>query len=213
MAISEKKCEAKPRGRSPAEGEARLVLMESIYNCLKNETKLSFITMNPYKKSKSFARFQKIGSVHDWLRKHTQKFFLVQETNDDGSKHYHALVKAYDGKVFRNMQVDVKYLSKACIPISTDSPLPPLTVGDQRSMMYQNFYLECIEKFKISSIARTFADFLTSLWNKQRLALQRHKVSQRKLRKNTDVGRIIDYMSKECTYCIYENYTTWKLEL
>lgn len=61
---------------------------ESLYN-------LVFLTLNPYKKSKRFSRYQKLSAVSDAIRSlmSIKRMFIVREINTtDGSGHYHALI-------------------------------------------------------------------------------------------------------------------------
>ncbi len=225
MQSQQNKSEAKTRGRSPAEQSELYKGNIQAYNHKKmasisvqfiNETNIYFITINPYKKAKSFRRLQKIGPISDWLRKKAIKFYLVQESNEDGTKHYHALAKLKESHekkplIFKNanMQVD-RVGGPAGVPqVPERGMLPPKSTEDKKNDQFKfivrMLYWELGRYTKAEFINNT-ATLLVHIWDEQRLARNRNKIKVKKLNKLSSVNRIINYMVKETTWTRYLDY-------
>lgn len=213
--------EAKPRAEG---GRAKRIVLkepslEYFYTQFLRETGLLWVTINPYKKSKFFTKFQKIGPISDWLRKKCARFLVVQETNTDGSKHYHAIAKLLpkykrSTPVFKHANIQYDRIGNVgTVPsFNTDSMLPPLTVEDKKTRKYKEFLTDCLYHWKVHEIADRFARMFVCLWNKQRLAKNREKRKLKLLDHGNHLSRVLNYMAKESRFSIYQDMMFYGLK-
>lgn len=166
---------------------------------------LYFVTLNPYKKGKQFKRLQKIGPVYDLLRKRFTNIFIVQETNPDGTKHYHAIaVGPAELSLWDPKGVKV-HIQRVGGPVARhyDPPEPcsfPDPTPEERA---EDFLRESLEEemSKHHHLFTVTLHYLSCVCRYQFKKRRAHKASvqrlNRKVRIGGDLGRIVNYMTKE----------------
>lgn len=178
-----------------------------------------FITLNPYKKGKSFARLQKIGPVYDRLRKKgLTDIFIVRETNPDKSKHFHALcvgpagLQAWDTQCLKvHVQRVGGVTGKSFIQPESAFTSAPEPTPEEKS----EYFLERSLQAEMSIHHHLYdvtLNFLCKCMCKQKKAFRAYKAKvqkgRKKIRISGDLGRICTYMLKEIGTdpIIYEDY-------
>lgn len=81
-----------------------VVSTTSVLALFKNQ-KVYFLTINPHKRHKSYARFQSIGKVSDRLRSRSRSHFIVREEYKEGGYHFHAICTGFDDKPIVGLRV------------------------------------------------------------------------------------------------------------
>lgn len=208
------------------EGEARG--SEATFNmyiaqkCQRYLTGISyFITLQPYKKHKSYQRLQKIGPVYDRLRKKGFKnIFIVQETNGVGDKHYHALVTGAAGwQAWDSAGLKI-HVARVGGDVARPDPPSREDIEHKEDRMIDDILNEVVESLssevewlaKHRKLFNATVDLLCCCLKRQKDAAAKERLKQRrKLRKvelGGDVGRIVNYMLKEVGADLipYENF-------
>lgn len=181
-------------------------LQSSFCQKFKSKPRLFFITVQPYKKSKNHKKLQKIGKINDWIRKYSDTFLIVQETNKGAQdKHYHILaslnkkprdlpdgfkqsahMRIYTLKVGKNTIREIDYFMQFLIPNPTEK----------------------FEKKDTFSTPKDRANYVASMirdyWRKsEKKKKKNHKI----LVKKNNISKIILYCFKEIPDpYLYENY-------
>lgn len=182
--------------------------------------KVDFITLNPYKKGKSFKRLQRISAVYDILRRSYSHIFIVQETNSDKTKHYHAL-GVHDGLTQfkpRDMKIHIQALgeteplpagSRYAIESAFTSAPEPTPEERAEAFIEESLRAEMsIHHHLFDVTCKLLCACKRFQMKKKRNYKATQKRRAKKLKLQGDIGRVINYMIKEIGNNPerYENY-------
>lgn len=168
---------------------------DDIHDFFAKQANLRFLTIQPYKHSRAYAKFQNISKVSDWLRRYFSSWYIVREKNKSGDNHYHVL------------GVIKKIGGKAVVIKSPNFRLDLQTVGEKR--VCQNYtengeiaFGKPKEKPHISVEKNTMAQIIADAVSVACRAIAENAVyhqkkEKRKIVKNKHVENILNYMHKE----------------
>ena len=176
-------------------------------------TACHFVTLNPYKKAPSFKRFQKIGPVGDWLRRHNFKsYFIVQETNkEDLSAHYHILCRYPDDfkswESFKGMKSHEQKVggNTSGICFDRDDVFRIEQAKEEAEERRQDWIRD--ELGHRDWLYKATFQFIKNVIEHQRKSKINLKARERRSNSKCHVTRVVDYMFKELSPpTLYLNY-------
>lgn len=181
----------------------RSVAITSVASCIRMDTeqiikrytnlpRLYFLTVRATKGSRP--RYSKIGFVGDQLRKISDQYFIVRESNKQfEGYHFHAIFSKRDDKPIHKGWYK-KGVSFKMEPIGDHNPTPPKIPDeiDREMELHITESMDITERIMRSEIKR--------LNLKESATIRKHK-------KTGHIDRVVTYMTKEGgPWLMYDNY-------